>query len=122
VESLVEKLLDEGQGDSFKIPSRFKSARMNCDEIKLKDEKQATSLKKKGNLIGRIVGSNKDDYDAGGSAAKLVIFYIGGIGYNEIRGLRNLDKLKDRFITVIGSTNLVAPKDYVEGILKMNPL
>lgn len=92
VELLLESLLtDNNVEDKFKsIPDRFKSLTVNGvpDFDKKKDSKP---LKK--NKLLNMIGGIEDESELSVSVPKVVVFIAGGIGYNEIRSLRNLPML-----------------------------
>ena len=50
---------------------------------------------------------------------KLVVFLVGGIGLNEIRGLMDLANNNENLVMVIGATSIMKPSDYLNGLKMM---
>jgi len=70
-------------------------------------------------LIKNKMGHNQDDDNAMIEANKLVVFMVGGIGLNEIRGLIDLANNSENLIMIIGSTSIMKPSDYLAGLKAM---
>ena len=70
-------------------------------------------------LIKNKLGHNQDDDVAMNEAQKLVVFMAGGIGLNEIRGLIDLANNSENIIMMIGSTSIMKPSDYLQGLKMM---
>ena len=62
-----------------------------------------------------IGGTDNDEENMQLTTPKIIIFIAGGIGYNEVRTIRNLEITKNNNATIIiGGTSLLKPNDYVE--------
>ncbi|CAD8095841.1 unnamed protein product [Paramecium sonneborni] len=90
----------------------------NYEKIVLNEQQnaqgQGKSLRQKGQikLMQDDVGFDEQD--------KLIIFVVGGIGYNEARSLMN-NKLINKNL-IIGSTFLLRPNDYVKELVKLQKI
>ncbi|CAD8096416.1 unnamed protein product [Paramecium sonneborni] len=90
----------------------------NFEKIVLNEQQnvqgQGKSLRQKGQikLMQDDVGFDEQD--------KLIIFVVGGVGYNETRSLMN-NKLINKNL-IIGSTFLLRPNDYVKELVKLQKL
>lgn len=77
--------------DKFKnVPDRCKTIVVNgAGDL----EKKKDSKVKKNKLLG-MIGGIEDDGELSITIPKVIIFIAGGIGYNEIRSLKNLPVLQ----------------------------
>lgn len=62
--------------------------------------------------------SAEDEQDAF-KTPKLIVFGVGGIGYNEVRSVMEIANNAENLIIMTGGTNIIRPNDYLEGIRKM---
>ncbi|CAD8191115.1 unnamed protein product [Paramecium pentaurelia] len=90
----------------------------NFEKIVLNEQQnvqgQGKSLRQKGQikLMQDDVGFDEQD--------KLLVFIVGGVGYNEVRSLMNNKVINKNLI--IGSTFLLRPNDYVKELVKLQKL
>jgi len=57
------------------------------------------------------------------SCPKVVVFGLGGIGYNEIRSLMDLtNNQNDDVVVCIGGTTIMKPSDYIQNLREMESL
>ncbi|KAL4499311.1 hypothetical protein ABPG72_006897 [Tetrahymena utriculariae] len=117
LENLMEQFISDFRStQNFKIPPNFKSLKINCEEY---SGKGAKALQQK-NRLANILGGNNDDDEVNNGIQKIILFVAGGIAYNEIRAVRNLIGSQDQdFLTILGGTSFITPKQYVDGILNL---
>ena len=74
--------------------------------------------------MAEIIGGNdNDEENMMLTTPKIIVFVAGGIGYNEVRAIRNLENIKNNNATIIiGGTSLLKPNDFFEHLQKLkNP-
>ena len=97
--ALNDILVREGKAD-------LKSIKINTDDKGIIGDRSNMVVRKK---IGR------DDGPA--DQAKLIVYVVGGIGFNEIR---SANKFADRFTVITGSNQLITPAAYMRELNAMN--
>lgn len=114
LENLAETLI-EGikKGKNFKELKAFEMETKTVWEHSSKVNQAPKSL------IKNKMGHNQDDDSAIVESSKLVVFMVGGIGLNEIRGLMDLAHNHENLVMVIGATSIMKPSDYLNGLKMM---
>lgn len=114
LESLVEGVLDiMKKGKNFKELKAFELESRIVWEHGSKSPSQGKSLLK------NKLGHNRDEESEINEAHKLVVFMVGGIGLNEVRSLMDLANNAENTVLVVGSTNIMKPSDYLNGLKMM---
>ena len=78
------------------------------------------SLKNK-KFAMKIAGFEEEN--SAGNCAKIVMFGVGGLGFNEIRGVMDIARNQSEDVVFcVGGTSLLRPSDYLECLKNMNSL
>lgn len=110
IENLVEGVL-EGikKGKNLKDLKAYELESKPVWEHTSKSHSPGKSLKNK-------LGHNKDEETEILEAQKLVVFMVGGLGLNEVRGVMDLALYAENVVVVVGSTSVMKPSDYLTGL------
>ncbi|CAD8085369.1 unnamed protein product [Paramecium sonneborni] len=115
---LIETLVESYIESNYKKPQKFDSFIINEDGIGGKGSGKSI---RKGGQLARMMQNDASD-DTINYTQKLIIFVIGGISYSEIRSLLSNQKITSAQITLVGSTNIMKPKDFCQGLLDMKTI
>ncbi|CAD8082896.1 unnamed protein product [Paramecium sonneborni] len=122
---LLETLVESYIESNYKKPQKFDSLIINEDGI---GSKGSGKLNRKGGQSARMMMIVMKLLIALLNWQTIlllniqIIFIVGGISYSEIRSLLSYQKITSSQITLVGSTNIVKPKDFCQGFLEMNTL
>nr|CAH69616.1 Sec1-4 syntaxin-binding protein [Paramecium tetraurelia] len=115
---LIETLVEGFVESNYKKPQKFDSIIINEDGAGSKGNGKSI---RKGGQLARMM-QNEDSDDTINYTPKLIIFVVGGISYSEIRSILSNQKITSSQITLVGSTNIVKPKDFCQGLLGMKTI
>jgi hypothetical protein len=112
---LLEELLSQNN-----LASDFKTLSPQFRSLKLNDapESKAVGSLKNKKLLNLLGPSSDGSVDYGNSVPKLIIFFVGGVAFSELRAIYNSERLRDA-VCIVGGTDMITPKDYIEGLKKM---
>ena len=113
LETIVPEI-DKGniQNDQFGVISL--PSGLSLSNVKTKAG-GVTSLRK-----GKPGKSNWNEGADDKSKTRLIVFVVGGLSYAEIRALKDLEARKEiESLLILGSTSIIKPSDYINGIGKM---